>query len=410
MLSPEFIRNEIYDFFANTLKRHGKGERQDIGNSSFQSLLGPETALSDDGSRLKTSCMNDGENRSDKDLSVTDAHKNSGRCMPCLVQDLPWNKIWFLEYASDFTANSSYFASLSSQLSLPCENGNGNIKECFENYATGPDLHLISRLHLPQQIYANHPLHILTNSTSTNILDFSTTCPVNESDWTALHADKTPLPPFLLSNMLDLSGDLDLHLGCLRKVQYHLESFFDELLPALEEACLAGVLNEDSFKFPTMIFKSTLNASDGLSLASSIDSERRKLSPVYFSHSTRDDSQQPHVEAQVDVVWLQNLPLSSNGSAFSSSPSTNSDNYPVSWFCVSPKSRGTGTYIPKVVRTLSMLSYLFVLVLYILLSVDSLSSCFMYYAPTVCYDLYHPFFPSKDKEFLSDTQKVSVKF
>jgi len=117
-------------------------------------------------------------------------------------------------------------------------------------------------------------------------LDFSTTCPVNESDWTALHADKTPLPPFLLSNMLDLSGDLDLHLGCLRKVQYHLESFFDELLPALEEACLAGVLNEDSFKFPTMIFKSTLNASDGLSLASSIDSERRKLSPVYFSHST----------------------------------------------------------------------------------------------------------------------------
>ena len=118
MLSPEFIRNEIYDFFANTLKRHGKGERQDIGNSSFQSLLGPENALSDDGSRLKTSCMNDGANRSDKDLSVTDAHKNSGRCMPCLVQDIPWNKIWFLEYASDFTANSSYFASLSSQLSL----------------------------------------------------------------------------------------------------------------------------------------------------------------------------------------------------------------------------------------------------------------------------------------------------
>ena len=263
---------------------------------------------------------------------------------------------------------------------------------------------------MPQQIYANYPLHILTNSTCTNILDFSSTCPVNESDWTVLHADKTPLPPFLLSNMLDLTGDLDLHLGCLRKVQYHLESLFDELLPAVEEAWLAGVLNEDSFKIPTMIFKSRSNASEGLSLASSIDSERRKLSPVYCSHSTRDDSQQPHVEAQVDVVWVQNLHLSSNGSALSSSPSTNSDNYPVSWFCVSPKSRGTGTYIPKVVRTLSMLSYLFVLVLYILLSVDSLSSCFMYYAPTVCYDLYHPFFPSKDKEFLSDTQKVSVKF
>ncbi|RLN34651.1 uncharacterized protein C2845_PM03G16320 [Panicum miliaceum] len=237
MLSPEFIRNEIYGFFANTLKRHGKGERPDIGNSSFQSLLGPENAFSDDGSRLKISYMNDGENRSDKDLSVTDAHKNS---------------------------------------------------------------------------------------------------------------DNTPLPPFLLSNMLDLSGDLDLHLGCLRNVQYHLESLFDELLPAVEEACLAGLLDEDSFKIPTMTFKSRSNASNGLSLASSINSERRKLSPVYCSHSTRDDSQQPHAEAQVDVVWLQSLPLSSNGSALSSSPSTNSDNYPASWFCVSPKSRGTGTYIPKV--------------------------------------------------------------
>ncbi|RLM86460.1 uncharacterized protein C2845_PM04G34020 [Panicum miliaceum] len=244
MLSPEFTRNEIYGFFANTLKRHGKGERPDIGNSSFQSLLGPENVLSDDGSRLKTSCMNDGENRSDKDLSVTDAHKNS--------------------------------------------------------------------------------------------------------DWTALHADNTTLPPFLLSNMLDLSRDLDLHLGCLRKVQYHLESLFDELLSAVEEACLAGLLDEDSFKIQTMTFKSRSNASNGLSLASSIDSERRKLSPVYCSHSTRDDSQQPHAEAQVDVVWLQSLPLFSNGSALSSSPSTNSDNYPASWFCVSPKSRGTGTYIPKV--------------------------------------------------------------
>ncbi|CAL5071152.1 unnamed protein product [Urochloa decumbens] len=349
MLSPEFIHDEIYGFFANTLKRHGQGERPDIGNSSFQSLLGPENEPSEDGSGLETSCMNEGENSSslpDKDLSVTDVHKNSGRCLPCLVQDLPWNKIWFMEYASDFTANSSYFASLTSHSSFSCENGNGNSRECFENYATEADLHLVSTLHMPQRIYANHPLHILTNSTRTNILDFSS-CPVNESDWTALHADKKPLPPFLLSNMLDLSGDLDLHLGCLRKVQYHLESLFDELLQAVEEACLAGVLDEDSFKIPTMIFKSKSNPGTSLSLALSIDSEKRKLSPVYCSHNTGDGSQQPHAEAQVDVFWQHNLPLSSNGSALSSSPSTNSDNYPVSWFCVSPKSRGTGTYIPK---------------------------------------------------------------
>ncbi|CAL5084742.1 unnamed protein product [Urochloa decumbens] len=348
MLSPEFIHDEIYGFFANTLKRHGKGERPDI--CSFQPLLGPENALIEDGSRMEISCMNEGENRSslpDKDLSVTDVHKNSGRCLPCLVQDLPWNKIWFMEYASDFSANSSYFASLTSHLSFSCENGNGNSTECFENYATEADLHLVSTLHTPQRIYANHPLHILTNSTRTNILDFSS-CPVNESDWTALHADKKPLPPFLLSNMLDLSGDLDLHLGCLRKVQYHLESLFDELLQAIEEACFAGMLDEDSFKIPTMIFKSKSNPGTSLSLASYIDRERRKLSPVYCSHSTGDGSQRQHAEAQVDVFWKQNLPLSSNGLALSSSPSTNSDNYPVSWFCVSPKSRGTGTYIPKV--------------------------------------------------------------
>nr|CAB3455329.1 unnamed protein product [Digitaria exilis] len=171
--------------------------------------------------------------------------------------------------------------------------------------------------------------------------------------------DKKPLLPFLLSNMLDLSGDLDLHLGCLRKVQYHLESLFDELLQAFEEVYLAGGLDEDSFKIPTMIFKSKSNNGTRLSLVSSTDDERRKLSPVYCSHSTGNDSQQSRAEAQVGVVWqknlslsssgsaLHNLPLSSSGLALSSSPSVNSDNYHVSWFCASPKSLGTGTYIPK---------------------------------------------------------------
>ncbi|KAF8656566.1 hypothetical protein HU200_060627 [Digitaria exilis] len=239
MLSPEFIHNEIYVFFTNTLKRHGKGERPDIGDSSLQSLLDAESGLGEDGSRLKTSCMNESENKSslpDKDFSMIDVHKDS---------------------------------------------------------------------------------------------------------------DKKPLLPFLLSNMLDLSGDLDLHLGCLRKVQYHLESLFDELLQAFEEVYLAGGLDEDSFKIPTMIFKSKSNNGTRLSLVSSTDDERRKLSPVYCSHSTGNDSQQSRAEAQVGVVWQKNLSLSSSGLALSSSPSVNSDNYHVSWFCASPKSLGTGTYIPK---------------------------------------------------------------
>jgi hypothetical protein len=362
MLPSEYIRDEIYGFFANTLKRHGKGERPDIDtSSSFQPLLGPERALNEDGSRYKSSCMNEGENGSschssklpDKDSSVTDVHKNSGKYLPGLVQDLPWNKIWFMEYASDFKENPSTLASLRSHSPFSQDNGNGNSKECLENYAAEEDLHQISRFNVPQLIYAEHPSHILTNSTSANILDFSNSGFVDESDWTAPRAGKKLLPPFLLSNMLDLSGDLELHLGCLRKVQYHLESLFDEFLQAVEEACLADMLDEDSFKMPDMILKlKTSTRSSSLSLSSSTDSERRKLSPVYCSHSTGDDSQQPHAEAQVDMVWQQNIPLSPNGSTFPSSPSTNSDNYPVSWFCFSPKTHGTGTYIPNVVQTL----------------------------------------------------------
>lgn len=307
-------------------------------------MLGPQSALSEDGSRFKTSCTNEGENGSschssklpDKDSSVTDVHKNSGKYLPGLVQDLPWNKIWFMEYASDFKANFV----------------NGNGIECFDNYVEEEDFHQISRLNVPQEIYADHPSHTLTNSSRGNILDFSNSCFIDESDWIAPRAGKKLLPAFLLSNMLDLSGDLELHLGCLGKVQYHLESLFDELLQAVDEACLAGVLDEYSFKMPDMILKlRTGTRSPSLSLASSTDSERRKLSPVYCSHSTGDDSQQTHVEAQVDVVWQKNVQLSSNESTFPSSPSTNSDIYPVSWFCFSPKTHGTGTYIPDMVQT-----------------------------------------------------------
>jgi hypothetical protein len=362
LLPSEYICDEIYGFFSNTLKRHGKGERLDIdASSAFQPLLGPESTLSEDGSMFKSSCINEGENGSschsselpDMGSSVTDVHKNSGKYLPGLFQDLPWNKIWFMEYASDLKENPQTSASSRSHSSFSQDNGNGNSKECFENYAAEEGLHQISRLNVPQQIYAGHPSHRLANSTSANILDFSSSCFVDESDWTAPLAGKKLLPPLLLSNMLDLSGDLELYLGCLRKVQYHLESLFDELLQAVEEACFADVLDEDSFNMPDMILKlKTSTRSSSLPLDSSTDSERRKLSPVYCSHSIGDDSQQSHGEAQVDMFWQQNVPLSPNGSTFPSSPSTNSDNYPVSWFCFSPKTHGTGTYIPNMVRTL----------------------------------------------------------
>ncbi|XP_062187771.1 uncharacterized protein LOC133891091 [Phragmites australis] len=282
MLPSEIIPREICGFFENTLKRHGKGERPDLGRSSFQSLLGLEANASSEESSLKMSCMNEGENRSschssklpDKELKVADIHN---RFLPGNVHDLPWNKIWFMEFASDFRANSSYLASFRSNSSFSQEN------------------------------------------------------------------EKESLPQFSQSDMLDLSGNLDLHLECLRKVQYHLEHLLDELLQAVQEACLAGVLDEDSFEIPTASFVTSSQSQ----LASSTDTERRKLSPIYCSHSTGDVSQQSHAEDQVDVIWQQNVPLSSNGLSLSSSPVTKSDNYLVSWFCVSPNSHGTGTYIPK---------------------------------------------------------------
>ncbi|GJN33426.1 hypothetical protein PR202_gb22024 [Eleusine coracana subsp. coracana] len=148
-----------------------------------------------------------------------------------------------------------------------------------------------------------------------------------------------------LSDMLDVSGDLNLHLGSLRKVHYHLEYMFNELRQEMQQAYLAGEIGEDFFKAPTVSLETRPQR---ITIASSTGTETWKLSPVYCSHRTEDVSQQSHVEDQADAVWLQNVPLTTNGFSFSSPPVSNSDSYPVSWLSVSPKSHGTGTYIPRV--------------------------------------------------------------
>ncbi|GJN10674.1 hypothetical protein PR202_ga28789 [Eleusine coracana subsp. coracana] len=289
MLPSELIPGEICGFFSNTLKRHGNGERPDLGDySSFESLLGPENAPGEHLSSLKMSCITEGENRSscngssklaDNESKGAHTHKNSSTYLQGDAQGLPWNKIWFMEYASDFGANSSYLASVSSHSSSSQQN------------------------------------------------------------------EKMSLPPFSLSDMLDVSGDLNLHLGSLRKVHYHLEYMFNELRQEMQEAYLAGEIDEDFFKAPTVSLETRPQR---ITIASSTGTETWKLSPVYCSHRTEDVSQQSHVEDQADAVWLQNMPLSTNGFSFSSPPVSNSDSYPVSWLSVSPKSHGTGTYIPRV--------------------------------------------------------------
>ncbi|KAL6896619.1 hypothetical protein ACP4OV_007191 [Aristida adscensionis] len=340
MLPTERIPHEIYGFFANTLKRHGKGERPDLGDfSSFESLLDPENVLSENGSSLRCTSSNEDENSSP-------GHSSS---LSSRVQDLPpWNKVWYWDNASCCNANSSHLASFSCHSSFSEENGNGNSTWCVNNYPAEEDL-LISRSFMPQQVYANSPSHILTNSTRLNV---PSSGPVNESEWTP-NVEKGLLPPFSPPSMLDQTGDLNSHCRSLQKVQYFIESLFDELLDSIEEECLANVLDEDSFKIPAERFLSNNKVSNTntrcsrLSLTSSSTDTERTLSPVYCSHSPRDVYVESQIENQVDVIWQQNVPLPSSRLASSSSRATNSENYPVSWFCLSPKVHGTGTYIPK---------------------------------------------------------------
>jgi hypothetical protein len=149
MLPSELIPGEICGFFANTLKRHGNGERPDLGDySSFESLLGPENDPGEHVSSLKMSCVTEGENRSssassklaDKESKGTEMHKNSSTHLQGGFQGPAWNKIWFMEYASDISANSSYPASFSSHPSFPQQNGKGNRQTYSYNCAT-EDLH-----------------------------------------------------------------------------------------------------------------------------------------------------------------------------------------------------------------------------------------------------------------------------
>ncbi|TVT96772.1 hypothetical protein EJB05_58013, partial [Eragrostis curvula] len=141
-------------------------------------------------------------------------------------------------------------------------------------------------------------------------------------------------------------GDLDLSLGCLCKVNYHMEYLYDDLKKAIQKAWLAGEINEDFLELLISTRTQTKTRPQRLTIVSSTSTETRKLSPV---HSTEDVAHQSHVEDQAGV-WHQNVPLSTDGLSFASSPLFNSDNYPVSWLSVSPTSHGTGTYIPRVSR------------------------------------------------------------
>ncbi|KAL5197187.1 hypothetical protein ABZP36_000699 [Zizania latifolia] len=334
MLPSDLIPAEILGFFANTLKRHGRGERSDLGNDgSLESLLGPEYALEEDASYLKSSGTSEDENRSpDHSLELSDKESNvktnmymiSGRYFFGDAIDCSWNKIWLRNIDSQYY-NIGSGDSFRGHSSFSPENGN-NFKQCRKDCTAEEDLPH-GRSFMEQQIYANNQSHILTPSIGTNTLNVSNSCPANQSNMNDVHEEKLLLSPFSQSNLLDLSGDLDLHLGCLRKVQYHMESLFDGLVQLVQEASLSG---------------------------------RKSSSPVYYSQSSGNTSRNSRTEHQVNAVCHQNVAFPSgthisNGWTLPPSPA-DSLNYPVSWFHTTEdtmRTHGTGMHALNNVPLLS---------------------------------------------------------
>uniref|UniRef100_J3MP51 PAP/OAS1 substrate-binding-related domain-containing protein n=1 Tax=Oryza brachyantha TaxID=4533 RepID=J3MP51_ORYBR len=307
MLPSDLIPTEILGFFENTLKSHGRGRRSDVGsNGSSKSSLCSEYTLGEDASDSKESGISEDENKSPDQQRISDGYFRGD------AQDRPWNKIWFTNSDIQYYNVSGDF--FSGRSSFSPENGNNMKRHCRDNYAREENLPP-SRSSMEQHIEANNQSHILTPSTRINTLDVSNSCP-EESNRSDLHEEKLPLSPFSSSNLLDLSGDLDLQLECLRKVQYHLESMFDGLV---QEACFSGPLNNDS-RIPTTSFSNTDQRPSGPLSISSAGTERRNFSPGCCSHNTGDISQKSvsHTNDQVNAV--------------SPSTSANSENHPVSRF------------------------------------------------------------------------------
>lgn len=346
-LPSELIPVGIYALFPRTLRKHGTGQRTDLGCSSV--LLHPMLDK-------EPHYMDDDEDEPENSLELPDKelnlHKSSNGYFLADYKDCCQKKIWqylarYYGMASGASgSDATYFSSHSS--SHP-ENGNGSMKQCCGSCATGGGLS-VCRSFMMQN-------HILSAATQANTL-----C-VTESNQTGdVHQENLSPFPFSPSDLLELSGDLGLHLGCLRNVQYHLEALFDELLKSVQEASLAGLINEDSFVVPTLRSSCSTDARPPLlALPSPADTDRRNLSPVYASHSTTAYvPQQSHTQVQVDAVdqsfYGPHIP-SVDGWSLSPSHAADSESYHVScsWYCnteEASQTHGAAAYMSNMVRTL----------------------------------------------------------
>uniref|UniRef100_A0ACD5YAS4 Uncharacterized protein n=1 Tax=Avena sativa TaxID=4498 RepID=A0ACD5YAS4_AVESA len=286
-LPSELIPDAIYGFFTTTLNRHGRGQRSDIGECFFfQSMLDSGNGLGEDAPSLQNSYTKKDENRS-PDSSLGQLTDKESGVKANMHQSLGLNNF-------------------KSHPSSSIENGNTYIDSISQ--------------------------HILTSSTRASSLNVCGSYPIIESNFTDGRQEKLQLPPFSPSNLLDLSGDLGLPLKCFRSVQYNLEALFDKLFNSIQQASLAGVLDENRFI---------------QTLRSLSDTDGRKLSTAKSSQGTRDVHQQSITDAELGAPYqpLYGTHVPSNG--FSLHPP--GEGYQP-WFQNTedtPHTYGPGMYIPN---------------------------------------------------------------
>ncbi|XP_052148699.1 uncharacterized protein LOC127767406 isoform X2 [Oryza glaberrima] len=313
LLQPELIPDEIYGFFKNTLNRIGSGVRPDIGDESYndafrcESFLGPGKALWDEMSSMKISCNNQDENRGPHHLSKCLVNNDS---YATLNVPTHFHGDHMVASSTDLSLKSSCFIQETpNQYPLfYLEDGNGSSEQYLDHEmveqascCTAETCHANEEPSMHPQVYPNNTLHTFYSSLANN-LEYSKS---GQSDMTnssinVAHEEKQKFSPSPLS-LVDLSGDLDLQLRCLRQVQYHLEYMFDGFLQSVQEASSDCKVARDSFEIPAVNITSNSDVVlPGLLSPSSTETDERRLSPVSSSHSTEDSSQQSHDESNWD--------------------------------------------------------------------------------------------------------------
>ncbi|KAL5219519.1 hypothetical protein ABZP36_020203 [Zizania latifolia] len=266
LLPLERIPDEIYGFFKNTLNRNGSGVSPGIGSGSYdgalhcQPFLGPGKVLLEDISSMKISCTKPNQ-------------------QPMFYQ----------------------------------EDGNGDI----ERYMNHEMVEQIARS-TAEASHVNEELlmHPQVNNTSHTFYStlYSKPYPSDKmnSSVTVAHEEEQNIPPFPALSLVNLSGDLDLQLRCLRQVQYHLEYMFDGFLQSVQEASSDSKVIRGSFGIPTpnIVFDTDVMLPGLLSL-SSTETDQRTLSPVSSSHSTEDFSHHSQDECNWGVACQQTVLLPS---------------------------------------------------------------------------------------------------